>query len=63
MVMYDIYNSETIEKLINKIQKVHNKTNLNENQLWVSFRYCYQWYLSDELAVHYAINSILTLTH
>ena len=31
MVMYGTYNSETIEKLINTIQKIHNKTTWNDN--------------------------------
>ena len=31
MVMYDICNSETIEKLINMIYYMHNKTTWNEN--------------------------------
>ena len=31
MVMYGIYNSGTIEKLINTIPHMHNKTTWNEN--------------------------------
>ena len=30
MVMYGIYNAETIEKLINMIHNMHNKTTWNE---------------------------------
>ena len=57
MVMYDIYNSEMIEKLINMIHHMHNKTNWNEI-LVGKLNYWYQWYLS-EGAIHYTKNSIL----
>ena len=30
MVMYSIYNSDTLEKLINAVHKMHNKTTWNE---------------------------------
>ena len=30
MVMYSIYNSETLEKLINTVHKMHNTTTPNE---------------------------------
>ena len=40
---------------------MHNKT-CNENLFVGKLKYWYQWYLSEEGAVHYAINSILYIT-
>ena len=42
MVMYGIYNSETIERLINMIQHMHNKTIWNENLFVVKLNNWYQ---------------------
>ena len=33
MVMYDIYNSNTLEKVINTMHKMHNKTTWNEKTI------------------------------
>ena len=33
MVMYSIYNSDTLEKLINTVYKIHSKTTWNESYL------------------------------
>ena len=60
LVMYGICNSETIEKLINMIQHIHNKT-WNEKLFVGKLNNWYYWYLS-EGALHYAINSILYIT-
>ena len=55
MVMYSIYNSDTLEKLINTVNKMHNKTTWNEkNSLPVKLIIC--------VIGHYAINSFLYLT-
>ena len=60
--MYGIYNSHTLEKLINTVHKMHGK------QLWMEKLFVdklnnwYQWYLSKGGALHYAINSILYIT-
>ena len=59
MVMYDIYNSETLEKLINIVHKMHNKTTWNEKLFPGKFNNWYQWYLSKDGVEHYAINSLL----
>ena len=59
MVKYGIYNSETIEKLINMIQNMYNKTIWNEKLSVGKLNNWYYWYLSAEGAVHYAINSHL----
>ena len=59
IVMYGIYNSDALGKLCNTIQKMHYKTTWNKS-LFVGKPYkWYQGYLSENGAVHYAINSIL----
>ena len=62
MVMYGIYDSDTLEKLINTVHKMHNKTTWSEKLFADKFSNWYQWYLSKDGAVHYAINSILYIT-
>ena len=61
MVMYGIYNSDTIEKLINLIQHIHSQMRWNEKLFVGNLKNWFQWYLS-EGAVHYTINSILYIT-
>ena len=63
MLMYGIYNAETLEKLINTVQEIHNVTSSHE-KLFAGehnptlFRLLYM----DALGIHqYAINSILFL--
>ena len=62
MVMYAIYNSDTLEKLINTVHRIHNKTTGNEKLFVGKFNKWHQWCLSKDRAVHYAINSILYIT-
>ena len=45
MVMYVIYNSDTLEKLINTVQKMHNTTSWNENLFASKLNHWFQWYL------------------
>ena len=56
MVMYGIYNSETLEKLINTVHKICNTTAWNEKIFAGKLDH---WYLSKEGIGHYAINSLL----
>ena len=42
MVMYGIYNSDTLEKLINTVYKIHNTTTWNERLFVVKSDYWYQ---------------------
>ena len=60
--MYGIYNSDMLEKLINTIYKMHNKTTWNGKLFVGKLNKWYQMYLSKDGAVHYAINSILYIT-
>ena len=56
VVMYGIYNAETIEKMINMIQNIHSKTTWNERLFAGKLNNWYYWYLYAEGAVHFAIN-------
>ena len=56
MVIYGIYNLETIEKLVSTIHHMHNKTTWNGNLFVGKLNHCYEWYLSEEATVHHAIN-------
>ena len=62
IVMYGIYNSDTLEKLINIVHKMHNKTTWNEKLLTGKLSNWYQLYLCKDIVEHYAINSLLYIT-
>ena len=63
MLMYGIYNTETLEKLINTVHEIHNTTSLHEKLFAVEhdhllFRILY----TDALGIQqYATNSLLYL--
>ena len=56
--MYGIYNSDTLEKLIDTMHKMHNKTTWNEKLFAGRLDLWYHWYLSKDGVGHYAINSL-----
>ena len=62
MAMYAIYNSDTLEKLINTVHKMHNKATWKETLFADKLNGQYQWYLTREGLEHYAINSPLYIT-
>ena len=62
MVMYGVYNSDTLEDLIKTVQKLHNTTTWNKRLLAGQTKDWYDWYLTTKGINHYAINSILFLT-
>ena len=62
LVMYDIYNLATLEKLIDAVHKMHNKTTWNQKMFMGKLNDWYQWYLTKEGVQHYAINSLLYIT-
>ena len=62
MVMYGVYNSDTLEDLIKTIHKLHNTTTWNEKLFSGQIKDWYNWYLTTRGINHYAINSILFLT-
>ena len=62
MVMYSIYNSEILKKLIITVHKMHNSTTLPNEKLFCSkLSSWYTWYLTKDGIGHYAINSVLYL--
>ena len=58
MVMYSIYNSDTLEQLIDTNHKMHNKTTWNEKVFAGKIDSWYLWYLSKHRVAHYAISSL-----
>ena len=62
MVMYGIYNSDTLEHLIKTVHKLHNITTWNEKLFSGQIKDWYHWYLITRGINQYAINSILFLT-
>ena len=59
--MYGIHNSDTFEKLITTVHKMHNTTTWNENLFASKPNHWFQWYLSQDGVGHNVINSLLYL--
>ena len=59
--MYSIYNSDTLEKLITSVHKMHNTTTWNEKLFAGKLDSWYNWYLTKDRISHYAINCLLYL--
>ena len=62
MVMYGVYNSDTLEDLIDTVHKLHNRTTWNEKLFSGQINNWYKYYSSSMDIQHYAINSLLFLT-
>ena len=62
MVMYDVYNSDMLEDLIDTVHKLHNRTTWNEKLFSEQIDNWYNYYSSSSGMQHYAINSLLFLT-
>ena len=62
MVMYSIYNSDTVEAQIDTVYRLHNKSTWNEKLFAGQIEDWYHWYLSARGVSHFAINSLLFLT-
>ena len=62
MVRYGVYNSDTLEDLINTVHKLHNKTTCNEKLFAGQIKDWYYYYLTSRGVNQYAVNSILFLT-
>ena len=60
MVMYSFYNAEAIENLVNTLEEMYNKTSWNGKLFAGKLAHWFNWYLSVEGTVHYAIISIYT---
>ena len=61
MIIYVIYNLDTLEDLIKTVHKLHNITTWNEKLFSGQIKDWYHWYLTRGIN-QYAINSILFLT-
>ena len=61
MIMYGIYNSDTLEQLIQTVYRMYNMTTWNEKLFAGKFHAWFQWYLSKDGVGQYAINSLLFL--
>ena len=62
MIMYGVYNSDTLTKLIDTIHKMQNTTTWKERTFTRKLNQMYQLYLNEEGMHNFAINSVLFLT-
>ena len=60
--MYGVYNSDTLEDLVNTVHKLHNRTTWNEKLFSGQINIWYKYYSSSMGIHHYAIKSLLFLT-
>ena len=61
MVLYGIYNSDTLETLIDTVYRLHNQSTWSKKLFAGKIEVWYPWYLSEKGVNHYAINSMLFL--
>ena len=61
MVLYGIYNAETLNKLIDPVLHIHNITTPNEKLFTAELNFAYSWYVNEQGIQHYAINLLLYL--
>ena len=62
IVLYGIYNSDTLGALINTVHRLHNQSTWNQKLFLGKIEDCYHWYLSERGINHYTINSMLFQT-
>ena len=62
MVMHGVYNSDTLEDLIDTVHKLHNRTTWNEKLFSGQINNWYNYYSSSAGVQYYAINSLMFLT-
>ena len=62
MIMYGVYNSDTLTALIKTVESLHNATNQKERTFAGKLTQLKQIYLNEEGAHTFALNSILYLT-
>ena len=61
MIMYGVYNSDTLTDLINTVHRMHNTTTWKERTFAGKLNQMYELYLNKEGMHHFAINSVLYL--
>ena len=62
MIMYGVYNSDTLKDLIDTVHRMQNFTTWNEKTFAGRLHDWMELYLQDEGVCNYAINSMLFLT-
>ena len=62
MIMYGVYNSDTLKDLIDTVHRMQNFTTWNEKSFTGKLHDWMELYSQDEGICNYAINSILFLT-
>ena len=62
VIVYGIYNPDTLENLIDTVHRLHNQSTWNERLLVEELDRWYRRYLSARGVNYYAINSLLFLT-
>ena len=62
MIMYSVYNSDTLTALIDTVHKMQNITTWKERTFTGKLNQMYQLYMNEEGEHNFAINSILFLT-
>ena len=62
MIMYGVYNSDTLTALIDTVHKMQNTTTWKERTFAGKLSQMYQLYLNEEGLHNFAINSVLFLT-
>ena len=61
IVMYGVYNAETLEKLVDTVWIMHNNTNSNEKLFAGDFISVFRWYINQRGVQHYTVNTLLYL--
>ena len=61
IVMYGVYNAETLQKLVKTLHEMHNTTPQNEQLFAGELSTTFTWYVNKNGVHHYAINSLLYL--
>ena len=62
MIIYGVYNSDTLTNLIDKVQRMQNFTTWNEKTFAGKLHDWMELYSQDKGMCNYAINSVLFLT-
>ena len=62
VIMYGIYNSNTLAQLIETVHRMHNTTSWYERTFVEKINQWFELYLHQYGVSHYAINSVLFLT-
>ena len=56
MIMYGIYNSDTLEQLIETVHRMHNTSSWHERTFVGKLNHWFGWYLHKGGVGHYVIN-------